>query len=112
MNPETYQLIPQQDHPDVLDGLVLCVWHSLIDSNPSDHPNIMRTCYQCWGYNQDCKYYTKKPNVKTNSEELKVDSNVEEFVENFGKPHSVCQQCPTKLDDESFIKHRIKVVQR
>jgi hypothetical protein len=33
-------------------------------------------------------------------------------VKNFGKPNSICRQCPTKLDDESFIKHRIKVIQR
>jgi hypothetical protein len=48
----------------------------------------------------------------TTNGSIGLDSNVEEFVENFGKPHSVCQQCPTKLDDESFIKHRIKVVKR
>jgi len=41
-----------------------------------------------------------------------LDSDIVEFIENFGHPHSICQQCPTQVDNESFIKHRIKVVER
>jgi len=38
--------------------------------------------------------------------------DVENFIENFGKAHSICQQCPTASDSDSFIKHGIKVVER
>ena len=41
-----------------------------------------------------------------------TDIDVENFIENFGKAHLICQQCPTVLDSEAFIKHRIKVIER
>ena len=41
-----------------------------------------------------------------------TDSDIEDFVENFGKPHSICQQCPTAIDSDSFIKHRTRVILR
>ena len=40
------------------------------------------------------------------------DTDVENFCDNFGKSHSICQQCPTALDVDSTIKHRIKVIKK
>lgn len=34
-----------------------------------------------------------------------TDSALNNFINNFGKPHSVCQQCPTKNDVESTVDH-------
>lgn len=41
-----------------------------------------------------------------------LESDVDNFIENFGSSHSICQQCPTSVDNESFISHRIKVIER
>ena len=32
-------------------------------------------------------------------------NKIKEFIENFGKPNSICAQCPTHLDDEQKINH-------
>lgn len=55
--------------------------------------------------------WTEYFNNATNGS-IGLDDDVEEFIENFGRSHAICQQCPTLLDTESFIKHRIKVVTR
>lgn len=34
-----------------------------------------------------------------------TDSSLNNFIDNFGKPHSVCRQCPTKNDVESIVDH-------
>tara|TARA_Y100000748_G_scaffold238087_1_gene202125 strand:- start:240 stop:1094 length:855 start_codon:yes stop_codon:yes gene_type:complete len=31
---------------------------------------------------------------------------LQKFLNNFGKPHAICRQCPSKFDDESLIDHR------
>lgn len=41
-----------------------------------------------------------------------LDSNIPEFIENFGNSHSICQQCPTTVDSESIITHRMRVIKR
>ena len=33
------------------------------------------------------------------------DSELEEFIANFGKPNKICAQCPTKQDHKSTIDH-------
>jgi len=46
-----------------------------------------------------------KPYIDTG---LSVDAPITElqaFSKNFGKPHAVCQQCPTKNDSASWIDH-------
>lgn len=37
------------------------------------------------------------------------DQEIEQFVNNFGKPHSICRQCPTLEDLDSFVDHRATV---
>lgn len=44
---------------------------------------------------------------------LTLDSNINDinqFLENFGRPHKVCQMCPTIEDTPSIIDHRSTVV--
>jgi organic radical activating enzyme len=38
------------------------------------------------------------------------DFELERFIDNFGKPHKLCVQCPTKNDIASFVDHRKTVV--
>ena len=33
------------------------------------------------------------------------DNELQEFLENFGKPHTICGQCPTKADTKSILIH-------
>lgn len=33
------------------------------------------------------------------------DSELDKFLNNFGKPHSMCQMCPTKQDSKSILLH-------
>ena len=37
------------------------------------------------------------------------DDKLQRWINNFGKPHSLCRQCPTKQDKESIIDHRNNV---
>jgi hypothetical protein len=37
------------------------------------------------------------------------DHELEQFINNFGKPHSICRQCPSENDLESIIDHRKNV---
>ena len=37
------------------------------------------------------------------------DSELENFLNNFGKPNSLCRQCPTQSDVESKIDHLAQV---
>lgn len=37
------------------------------------------------------------------------DDDLARFVQNFGKPHKICRQCPTNKDIESLIDHTITV---
>jgi organic radical activating enzyme len=39
--------------------------------------------------------------LDSNCSELELDK----FLSNFGKPHSMCQMCPTKQDSESILLH-------
>lgn len=39
-----------------------------------------------------------------------LDSEINAFVNNFGKPAAICRQCPTKLDTVSWVDHRSTVV--
>lgn len=51
-----------------------------------------------------------KPYIDTG---LSLDAPLKElkaFSNNFGKPHAVCQQCPTKKDSASWIDHTKTVV--
>lgn len=38
------------------------------------------------------------------------DSELEQFVNNFGKPHTLCRQCPSSKDLTSLIDHSLTVV--
>lgn len=38
------------------------------------------------------------------------DDRLEKWINNFGKPHAVCRQCPTINDTESIIDHKSNVV--
>ena len=40
------------------------------------------------------------------------DTELQEFLNNFGKPHSMCQQCPTKNDTTSTLVHLDNVSRR
>jgi len=37
------------------------------------------------------------------------EQELEQFINNFGKPHSICRQCPSENDLESVIDHRKNV---
>ena len=39
-------------------------------------------------------------------------SAIDQFVENFGHAHAICEQCPSAMHYDSAIDHRIRVVQR
>jgi hypothetical protein len=44
---------------------------------------------------------------------LTLDSNaveIDNFLKNFGKPHSICRMCPTSKDQSSFIDHKANVI--
>lgn len=38
------------------------------------------------------------------------EADLEHFVNNFGRPHKLCKQCPTAKDVASFVDHRKTVV--
>jgi len=38
------------------------------------------------------------------------NEELEKFIKNFGKPHSICRQCPVETDKESIIDHSNNVV--
>jgi sulfatase maturation enzyme AslB (radical SAM superfamily) len=38
------------------------------------------------------------------------DAELEQYIQNFGKPHSLCRQCPTAQDLDSMIDHVSTVV--
>jgi hypothetical protein len=37
------------------------------------------------------------------------EQQLEQFIDNFGKPHAICRQCPSEGDLESIIDHRKNV---
>jgi uncharacterized protein (DUF983 family) len=37
------------------------------------------------------------------------DLELNNFLNNFGKPHQLCKQCPTSTDQDSIIDHRKNV---
>ena len=39
-------------------------------------------------------------------------SSYRRYLNNFGKPHSICRQCPSQKDKDSLIDHRINVVKK
>lgn len=39
-------------------------------------------------------------------------NELEMFIENFGKPHSICKQCPESTNSESKILHKLNVVRK
>lgn len=48
------------------------------------------------------------PGLSHDCSELELD----EFLKNFGKPHSLCRQCPTLKDQSSIINHKITVTRK
>ena len=38
------------------------------------------------------------------------DGQLRRFLNNFGKPHAICRQCPSKKDTDSLIDHKNNVV--
>ena len=38
-----------------------------------------------------------------------TDSELESFVRNFGNPHAMCRQCPTKKDAASLVDHKSSI---
>lgn len=38
------------------------------------------------------------------------DSDLEQFIQNFGRPHAVCRQCPSSQDIHSLVDHTKTVV--
>ena len=41
-----------------------------------------------------------------------TDFELKKFLNNFGKPHAICRQCPSKFDTDSLIEHRKFVVKK
>ena len=37
---------------------------------------------------------------------------INQFLENFGKPNQICQMCPTKNDNQSIIDHKTNVLSK
>jgi hypothetical protein len=37
---------------------------------------------------------------------------INHFVKNFGHVHAICKQCPTAMDTNSVIEHRVNVTKR
>ena len=40
------------------------------------------------------------------------DYELEKFLKNFGKPHAICRQCPSKYDQGSLLDHRKLVTKK
>lgn len=40
------------------------------------------------------------------------DSEIQSFVDNFGKPHSMCGQCPDSTHQSAVINHKITVIKK
>jgi organic radical activating enzyme len=40
------------------------------------------------------------------------DQDLEQFINNFGRPNSLCRQCPTDQDRDSVIEHKITVTRK
>lgn len=40
------------------------------------------------------------------------DGQLRRFLNNFGKPHAICRQCPSKKDKESLIDHKTNVIKK
>ena len=40
------------------------------------------------------------------------DTDLKRFLNNFGKPHSICRQCPSKKDKSSLIDHKTNVTKK
>ena len=52
------------------------------------------------------KPYTDYQGISTSS----LDKDIKYFINNFGKPHSICKMCPTKKDVGSIIDHKSNVI--
>jgi hypothetical protein len=40
------------------------------------------------------------------------ETELKQFINNFGKPHAICKMCPSKKDTGSIIDHRINVINK
>jgi len=40
------------------------------------------------------------------------DGQLRRFLNNFGKPHAICRQCPSKEDTDSLIDHKTNVIKK
>lgn len=40
------------------------------------------------------------------------DHELQKFLNNFGKPHAICRQCPSKYDHQSLLDHRRLVTKK
>lgn len=40
------------------------------------------------------------------------DQDVQKFVDNFDRPHTICGQCPTSVHTHALIDHRLRVVKK
>jgi organic radical activating enzyme len=53
-----------------------------------------------------------EPYVNTGLDVTCSDFELQKFLDNFGKPHAICRQCPSKFDQESLIDHRSSVTKK
>jgi organic radical activating enzyme len=56
------------------------------------------------------KYFSNETNGSIGLDSW--SSTIDQFVENFGHAHAICEQCPSAMHDESVIDHRNRVIQR
>lgn len=54
------------------------------------------------------KPYTDYTGIGTKSS----DQEIKSFTNNFGKPHKICQMCPSKKDKSSIIDHKSNVINK
>lgn len=54
------------------------------------------------------KPYTDYNGISLNSS----DNEVKQFINNFAKPHKICQMCPSSKDSNSIIDHKSNVINK
>lgn len=89
---DAFNICCQQTCPLIYNGKIYkCSTSGLLKDtlNRFNNPNIEQwQSYLLNGISHDCP-----------------DSELSNFLDNFGKPHSICQMCPTKQDTESVLTH-------
>lgn len=56
----------------------------------------------------DWKVYANHTGIGVTS----TDQEIKTFIKNFGKPHKICQMCPSEKDTSSIIDHKSNVISK